>query len=165
MCDVSNAKDIVEELLQVYNHLTLSYIQFFCIFLFNVFGYLLYGMKMLKKVKRKYATNFMSFQYLSTAEFVMREELSLKIAILAEKFAPDLSWYEIDMEQKMHVVFMYYVKSHLRDFFIQRSRVFVEYSDLDVSANCVSLLVYDVMTSKSVFLFHMQVCRCHPSIN
>ncbi|XP_031100456.1 AP-2 complex subunit alpha-1-like isoform X1 [Ipomoea triloba] len=47
MCDVSNAKDIVEELLQ----------------------------------------------YLSTAEFAMREELSLKIAILAEKFAPDLSWY------------------------------------------------------------------------
>lgn len=24
----------------------------------------------------------------------MREELSLKIAILSEKFAPDLSWYE-----------------------------------------------------------------------
>uniref|UniRef100_A0A1J3GCH1 AP-2 complex subunit alpha n=1 Tax=Noccaea caerulescens TaxID=107243 RepID=A0A1J3GCH1_NOCCA len=47
MCDVSNAKDIVEELLQ----------------------------------------------YLSTAEFSMREELSLKAAILAEKFAPDLSWY------------------------------------------------------------------------
>ncbi|XP_047330023.1 AP-2 complex subunit alpha-1-like isoform X2 [Impatiens glandulifera] len=47
MCDVSNAKDIVEELLQ----------------------------------------------YLSTAEFVIREELSLKAAILAEKFAPDLSWY------------------------------------------------------------------------
>lgn len=47
ICDVSNAKDIVEELLQ----------------------------------------------YLSTAEFAMREELSLKAAILAEKFAPDLSWY------------------------------------------------------------------------
>ncbi|KAI3450660.1 hypothetical protein Pfo_007325 [Paulownia fortunei] len=47
MCDVSNAKDIVEELLQ----------------------------------------------YLSSADFVMREELSLKAAILAEKFAPDLSWY------------------------------------------------------------------------
>ncbi|KAH9700035.1 AP-2 complex subunit alpha-1 [Citrus sinensis] len=47
MCDVSNAKDIVEELLQ----------------------------------------------YLSTADFAMREELSLKAAILAEKFAPDLSWY------------------------------------------------------------------------
>ncbi|CAL0332320.1 unnamed protein product [Lupinus luteus] len=47
MCDISNAKDIVEELLQ----------------------------------------------YLSTAEFAMREELSLKAAILAEKFAPDLSWY------------------------------------------------------------------------
>ncbi|KAK9690130.1 hypothetical protein RND81_09G107100 [Saponaria officinalis] len=47
MCDVSNAKDIVEELLQ----------------------------------------------YLSTADFTMREELSLKAAILAEKFAPDLSWY------------------------------------------------------------------------
>ncbi|KAK7853645.1 ap-2 complex subunit alpha-2 [Quercus suber] len=47
MCDVTNAKDIVEEILQ----------------------------------------------YLSTAEFAMREELSLKAAILAEKFAPDLSWY------------------------------------------------------------------------
>jgi AP-2 complex subunit alpha len=31
-------------------------------------------------------------QYLNTAEFVMREELALKAAILAEKFAPDLSW-------------------------------------------------------------------------
>ncbi|MFS8011658.1 putative clathrin/coatomer adaptor, adaptin-like, coatomer/calthrin adaptor appendage [Helianthus anomalus] len=47
MCDTSNAKDIVEELLQ----------------------------------------------YLGTAEFAMREELALKAAILAEKFAPDLSWY------------------------------------------------------------------------
>ncbi|KAL8496454.1 hypothetical protein ACS0TY_020244 [Phlomoides rotata] len=47
MCDVSNAKDIVEEILQ----------------------------------------------YLSSADFAMREELSLKAAILAEKFAPDLSWY------------------------------------------------------------------------
>ncbi|XP_042514191.1 AP-2 complex subunit alpha-1-like [Macadamia integrifolia] len=47
MCDVTNAKDIVEELLQ----------------------------------------------YLSAADFVMREELALKAAILAEKFAPDLSWY------------------------------------------------------------------------
>ncbi|KAF8403200.1 hypothetical protein HHK36_011299 [Tetracentron sinense] len=47
MCDVSNAKDIVEELLQ----------------------------------------------YLSTADFAMREELALKAAILAEKFSPDLSWY------------------------------------------------------------------------
>ncbi|KAK4758213.1 hypothetical protein SAY87_019514 [Trapa incisa] len=47
MCDVSNAKDIVEELLQ----------------------------------------------YLSTSDLTMREELALKAAILAEKFAPDLSWY------------------------------------------------------------------------
>ncbi|KAK1322643.1 AP-2 complex subunit alpha-1 [Acorus calamus] len=47
MCDVTNAKDIVEELLQ----------------------------------------------YLSAADFAMREELALKAAILAEKFAPDLSWY------------------------------------------------------------------------
>ncbi|KAJ7546340.1 hypothetical protein O6H91_08G036300 [Diphasiastrum complanatum] len=47
MCDVSNAKDIVEELLQ----------------------------------------------YLTTADFAIREELALKAAILAEKFAPDLSWY------------------------------------------------------------------------
>ncbi|KAJ6801539.1 AP-2 complex subunit alpha-2-like [Iris pallida] len=47
MCDTTNAKDIVEEILQ----------------------------------------------YLSTADFAMREELALKAAILAEKFAPDLSWY------------------------------------------------------------------------
>eukprot|EP00271_Cylindrocystis_brebissonii_P023186 TRINITY_DN9462_c0_g1_i2.p1 TRINITY_DN9462_c0_g1~~TRINITY_DN9462_c0_g1_i2.p1 ORF type:complete len:1084 (+),score=251.00 TRINITY_DN9462_c0_g1_i2:248-3499(+) len=47
MCDVSNAKEIVEELLQ----------------------------------------------YLSLADFAIREELALKAAILAEKFAPDLSWY------------------------------------------------------------------------
>lgn len=47
MCDVSNAKDIVEELLQ----------------------------------------------YLTTADFGIREELALKAAILAEKFAPDLLWY------------------------------------------------------------------------
>ncbi|KAH7668360.1 Adaptor protein complex AP-2 alpha subunit protein [Dioscorea alata] len=47
MCDITNAKDIAEELLQ----------------------------------------------YLSTADFAMREELALKAAILAEKFAPDLSWY------------------------------------------------------------------------
>eukprot|EP00249_Psilotum_nudum_P016111 c25662_g1_i1 orf=510-3545(-) len=47
MCDISNAKDIVEELLQ----------------------------------------------YLTTADFAIREELALKAAILAEKFAPDLSWY------------------------------------------------------------------------
>ncbi|GKF97094.1 AP-2 complex subunit alpha-1-like protein isoform X2, partial [Tanacetum coccineum] len=45
MCDVSNTKDIVEELLQ----------------------------------------------YLATADFEMRKELALKAAILAEKFAPDLS--------------------------------------------------------------------------
>ncbi|RWW72965.1 hypothetical protein BHE74_00019188 [Ensete ventricosum] len=31
-------------------------------------------------------------QYLNTADFAMREELALKAAILAEKFAPDLSW-------------------------------------------------------------------------
>jgi len=47
MCDVTNAKEIVEELLQ----------------------------------------------YLTTADFGIREELALKAAILAEKFAPDLSWY------------------------------------------------------------------------
>ncbi|KAG0448849.1 hypothetical protein HPP92_027635 [Vanilla planifolia] len=56
MCDISNAKDIVEELLQ-----SLSWT--------------------------------FSFDSIYTAEFAMREELALKIAILAEKFAPDLSWY------------------------------------------------------------------------
>ena len=34
-----------------------------------------------------------SRQYLTTADFGIREELALKAAILAEKFAPDLSWY------------------------------------------------------------------------
>ncbi|KAK7273646.1 hypothetical protein RIF29_14704 [Crotalaria pallida] len=58
MCDISNSKDIVEELLQ----------------------------------------------YLSTAEFAMREELSLKAAILAEKFAPDLSWRD-------GFIYVKYVKS------------------------------------------------------
>ncbi|OMO61824.1 hypothetical protein CCACVL1_23226 [Corchorus capsularis] len=47
MCDVNNAKDIVEKILQ----------------------------------------------HLSTADFAMRKELSLKAAILAEKFSPNLSWY------------------------------------------------------------------------
>ncbi|GBG79355.1 hypothetical protein CBR_g29503 [Chara braunii] len=32
-------------------------------------------------------------QYLGSADFAIREELALKAAILAEKFAPDLSWY------------------------------------------------------------------------
>ena len=34
-------------------------------------------------------------EYLNGADVTMREELSLKIAILAEKFATDLSWYVI----------------------------------------------------------------------
>ncbi|GKC78129.1 AP-2 complex subunit alpha-1-like protein [Tanacetum coccineum] len=50
MYDVSNAKDIIEELLQ----------------------------------------------YLATTDFAMREELALKAAILAKKFAPDLSWEYLD---------------------------------------------------------------------
>lgn len=33
----------------------------------------------------------------------MREELSLKAAILAEKFAPDLSWYETEEYDDMHL--------------------------------------------------------------
>ncbi len=32
-------------------------------------------------------------QYLTTADFAIREELALKAAILAEKFAPNLAWY------------------------------------------------------------------------
>lgn len=31
--------------------------------------------------------------YLTTADFSIREELVLKIAILAERFAPDVKWY------------------------------------------------------------------------
>lgn len=42
--------------------------------------------------KRPCYSLYIRCQYLSTAEFAMREELSLKAAILAEKFAPDLSW-------------------------------------------------------------------------
>ncbi|KAH7689795.1 Clathrin/coatomer adaptor adaptin-like N-terminal protein [Dioscorea alata] len=62
MCDITNAKDIVEELLQ----------------------------------------------YLSTADFAMREELALKAAILAEKFAPDLSWSGglLTCQQKLFVVWL-----------------------------------------------------------
>jgi len=38
-------------------------------------------------------------EYLKTADFAMREVLALKIAILAEKFAPDLMWYvDVAME-------------------------------------------------------------------
>lgn len=33
-----------------------------------------------------------ALQYLSTAEYAIREELTLKIAVLAEKFAPNLRW-------------------------------------------------------------------------
>jgi AP-2 complex subunit alpha len=36
--------------------------------------------------------SFFFCQYLNTSEFAMREALALKAAILAEKFAPDLSW-------------------------------------------------------------------------
>lgn len=36
-------------------------------------------------------------QYLGTADFAIREELSLKAAILAEKFAPDFSWYGVSI--------------------------------------------------------------------
>lgn len=32
-------------------------------------------------------------KYLTVADFSMREELTLKIAILAERFAPDVKWY------------------------------------------------------------------------
>ncbi|CAL5424079.1 unnamed protein product [Camellia sinensis] len=71
MCDVSNAKDIVEELLQVE------------------------GRPMSGHTYRLHPTHrvHVTYLYLSTADFAMREELSLKAAILAEKFAPDLSWY------------------------------------------------------------------------
>jgi hypothetical protein len=37
---------------------------------------------------------------LTTADFVIREELALKAAILAEKFAPDLSWYYFSFIRK-----------------------------------------------------------------
>lgn len=81
MCDVSNAKDIVEELLQV--NIIICFVLFMISKLCNAKG-------MLLKV--------LFFQYLATADFAMREELSLKAAILAEKFAPDLSWCGIIYE-------------------------------------------------------------------
>lgn len=40
----------------------------------------------------KTESSSLTSQYLNTAEFAMREELSLKAAILAEKFAPELLW-------------------------------------------------------------------------
>ena len=77
MCDVSNTKDIVEELLQVHYCFTQKVID-------------LPISSILSTVDCHLAV--FTFQYLSTADFAMREELSLKAAILAEKFAPDLSW-------------------------------------------------------------------------
>lgn len=43
-------------------------------------------------------------QYLNTADFAMREELALKAAILAEKFAPDLSWYSYQLLHQFHII-------------------------------------------------------------
>lgn len=81
MCDVTNAKDIVEELLQV-KLMQLFFLLLLLLFMFlsslKLCGCCLYFL--------------WASQYLNTAEFTMREELSLKAAILAEKFAPDLSW-------------------------------------------------------------------------
>jgi hypothetical protein len=90
MCDVTNAKEIVEELLQVSNHT--SYRSFsvdYCIGAIfavqtNLVNPLLSACLM--------THIFSSWQYLTTADFGIREELALKAAILAEKFAPDLSW-------------------------------------------------------------------------
>ncbi|KAE8673674.1 AP-2 complex subunit alpha-2 [Hibiscus syriacus] len=53
---------------------------------------LLYGMCDVTNA-RTLLKNVAGAKYLSSADFKMREELSLKAAILAEKFAPDLSWY------------------------------------------------------------------------
>jgi AP-2 complex subunit alpha len=75
MCDVTNAKEIVEELLQVINLLRVYYCLFTHVFLLP-----------------KTESSSLTSQYLNTAEFAMREELSLKAAILAEKFAPELLW-------------------------------------------------------------------------
>ncbi|KAG7010683.1 AP-2 complex subunit alpha-2 [Cucurbita argyrosperma subsp. argyrosperma] len=93
MCDVSNAKDIVEELLQVLVMLNISNIlyeldrqsQFMSFWVTETFSIFYWKIALL--------LTHIRCQYLSTAEFAMREELSLKAAILAEKFAPDLSWY------------------------------------------------------------------------
>ena len=92
MCDVSNAKDIVEELLQVLVMLNISNIlyeldrqsQFMFFWVTKTFSIFYWKIALL--------LTHIRCQYLSTAEFAMREELSLKAAILAEKFAPDLSW-------------------------------------------------------------------------
>lgn len=51
----------------------------------------------------KVTAEILFFQYLATADFAMREELSLKAAILAEKFAPDLSWCVIIYELVLHI--------------------------------------------------------------
>ncbi len=90
MCDISNAKDIVEELLQVSHlflleiqlvmHLQWDYLKGELHYLFAFFLYWLFPRPIL--------------QYLTTADFGIREELALKAAILAEKFAPNLAWYD-----------------------------------------------------------------------
>lgn len=43
----------------------------------------------------------------------MREELSLKAAILAEKFAPDLSWYVIDTPKNAYLYLFTWQTSYI----------------------------------------------------
>ena len=81
MCDVTNAKEIVEELLQVTTLLRGGGV-------LTTLYYFLFMSFLLSKADSSSLTS----QYLDTAEFAMREELSLKAAILAEKFAPQLLW-------------------------------------------------------------------------
>lgn len=38
--------------------------------------------------------------YLETADYSIREEMVLKVAILAEKYATDFTWYEHDTNLK-----------------------------------------------------------------
>lgn len=38
--------------------------------------------------------------YLETADYSIREEMVLKVAILAEKYATDFTWYEHDIKLK-----------------------------------------------------------------
>ena len=67
--------------------------QIICIQIFNAAPRKCYINFFLARNNAKdHTTNMSLFQYLSSADFAMREELSLKAAILAEKFAPDLSW-------------------------------------------------------------------------
>jgi AP-2 complex subunit alpha len=75
MCDRSIAESVVKELLQVRLGIAIA-----CAGLLCEFNFLF----------------FVDLQYLVIADFAIKDEMVLKLAILAERFSPNLRWYDTD---------------------------------------------------------------------